>query len=95
MKALVGWNTLYQVPELINIIGFFTRIKNDIDKLTYIRLKLSSMGPKLSYMGLNLTYMGPKLTYMGLLKLSSMGPTGCSAEIFTFTLCYLVNQKLV
>ena len=29
MKELVGWNTLYQVPELINIIVFFTRIKND------------------------------------------------------------------
>ena len=32
MKALVGWNTLFQVPELINIIVFFTRIKNDMDK---------------------------------------------------------------
>ena len=29
MKALVGWNTLYQVPELINSIKFYTRIKND------------------------------------------------------------------
>ena len=66
MKALVGWNTLYQVPELINIIGFFTRIKNDIDKLTYIRLKLSSMGPKLSYVGLNLSYMGLKVIHIGL-----------------------------
>ena len=32
MKALVGWNTHHQVPELINIIVFFTRIKNDLDK---------------------------------------------------------------
>ena len=32
MKALVGWNTLYQVSELINVIVFFTRIKNDMDK---------------------------------------------------------------
>ena len=32
MKALVGWNTLYQVSELINLIVFFTRIKNDMDK---------------------------------------------------------------
>ena len=32
MKALVGWNILFQVPELINIIVFFTRIKNDMDK---------------------------------------------------------------
>ena len=31
MKALVGWNTIYQVPELINFV-FFTRIKNDMDK---------------------------------------------------------------
>ena len=32
MKALVGWNTLYQVPELINLKEFFTRKKNDMDK---------------------------------------------------------------
>ena len=32
MKALVGWNTLYQVPELINMIVFFTRRKNDMVK---------------------------------------------------------------
>ena len=32
MKALVGWNTLYQVPEMINLIIFFTKIKNDMDK---------------------------------------------------------------
>ena len=32
MKALVGWNTFYQVPELINLIAFFTRIKNDMAK---------------------------------------------------------------
>jgi len=32
MKALVGWNILFQVPELINVIVFFTRIKNDMDK---------------------------------------------------------------
>ena len=32
MKALVGWNILFQVPELINVIVFFTRIKNDLDK---------------------------------------------------------------
>ena len=32
MKALVGWNTLHQVPEMINLIVFFTRIKNDMDK---------------------------------------------------------------
>ena len=32
MKALVGWKTLYQVPELINLIVFFTRIKNDMEK---------------------------------------------------------------
>ena len=32
MKALVGWNTLYQVPEMIKSIIFFTRIKNDMDK---------------------------------------------------------------
>jgi len=32
MKALVGWNILFQVPELINEIVFFTRIKHDMDK---------------------------------------------------------------
>ena len=32
MKALVGWITLYQVSELINLIVFVTRIKNDMDK---------------------------------------------------------------
>ena len=32
MKALVEWNTLYQVSELINVIVFFTRIKTDLDK---------------------------------------------------------------
>ena len=32
MKALVGWNSFYQVSELINIIVFITRIKNDMDK---------------------------------------------------------------
>ena len=32
MKALVGWNILFQVPKLINVIVFFTRIKNDLDK---------------------------------------------------------------
>ena len=32
MKALVGWNILFQVPKLINVIVFFTRIKNDMDK---------------------------------------------------------------
>ena len=32
MKALIGWHTLHQVPELINIIVFFTRIKHDMDK---------------------------------------------------------------
>ena len=32
MKALVGWNTLYKVPKLINLRVFFTRTKNDIDK---------------------------------------------------------------
>ena len=32
MKALVGWNILFQVPKLINMIVFFTRIKNDLDK---------------------------------------------------------------
>ena len=32
MKALVGWDILFQVPELINVIVFFTRIKNDMDK---------------------------------------------------------------
>ena len=32
MKALVGWNTLYQVPEMINLIIFFTRLKNAMDK---------------------------------------------------------------
>ena len=36
MKALVGWNTFYQVPELINLKAFFTRLKNDKD----IRIKL-------------------------------------------------------
>ena len=36
MKALVKWHTLHQVPELINIIVFFTRIKNDIDKVDEI-----------------------------------------------------------
>ena len=28
MKALVEWNTLFQVLELINMIVFFTRTKN-------------------------------------------------------------------
>ena len=32
MKALVLWNILYQVPKLISVIVFFTRIKNDLDK---------------------------------------------------------------
>ena len=32
MKALVGLNTLYQVPELINLIVLFTRIKIDMDR---------------------------------------------------------------
>ena len=32
MKALVEWNTFYQVPEMINLTIFFTRIKNDMDK---------------------------------------------------------------
>ena len=32
MKALVEWNTLFQVPELINLIVFFTRIKHDMDR---------------------------------------------------------------
>jgi len=32
MKALVEWNILFQVPELINVIVFFTRIKNDLHK---------------------------------------------------------------
>ena len=41
IKALVGWNTLYQVPELINIIVFFTRIKNDIDKVDKIAWDLN------------------------------------------------------
>ena len=41
MKALVGWNTLFQVPELINIIVFFTRIKNDIDKVDKIAWDLN------------------------------------------------------
>ena len=39
MKALVGWNTLYQVPELINLKGFFTRIKNYMDKEDKVVLK--------------------------------------------------------
>ena len=41
MKALVGWNTLFQVQELINIIFFFTRIKNDIDKVDKIAWDLN------------------------------------------------------
>ena len=36
MKALVGWHTLHQVLELINIIVFFTRIKNDITNVDEI-----------------------------------------------------------
>jgi len=40
MKALVGPNILYQVPELINVIVFFTRIKNDMDKEYEIALDL-------------------------------------------------------
>ena len=32
MKALVRWNTYYQVPELINLIVLFTRIKIDMDR---------------------------------------------------------------
>ena len=32
MKALVGWKILYQVPELINLLVFFTRIKNNMEK---------------------------------------------------------------
>ena len=31
MKALVGWNTLYQVPEMINLMIFFTKIKNAME----------------------------------------------------------------
>ena len=45
MKALVGWNTLHQVPELINIIVFFTRIKNDItnvDEIAWDSLTLAN-----------------------------------------------------
>ena len=41
MKALVGWNTLLQVPELINIIVFFTRIKNVIVKVDKIAWDLN------------------------------------------------------
>ena len=41
MKALVGWNTLFQVPELINIIVFFTRIKNDITNIDEIAWDLN------------------------------------------------------
>ena len=41
MKALVGWNTLYQVSELINVIVFFTRIKNGIDKVDKIAWDLN------------------------------------------------------
>ena len=40
MKALVGWNTLYQVPEMINLKVFFTKIKNDMDKEIRIVLEL-------------------------------------------------------
>ena len=36
MKALVGWHTLHQVSELINIIVFFTKIKNDITNVDEI-----------------------------------------------------------
>ena len=41
MKALVGWNTLHQVSEMINVIVFFTRIKNDIDKVDKIAWDLN------------------------------------------------------
>ena len=45
MKALVGWNTFYQGPELINIIVFFTRIQNDItnvDEIAWDSLTLAN-----------------------------------------------------
>ena len=40
MKALVGWNTLFQVSELINLLVFFTRIKNEIHKEDKIVFKV-------------------------------------------------------
>ena len=40
MKALVGWNTLFQVLELINLLVFFTRIKNEIHKEDKIVFKV-------------------------------------------------------
>ena len=41
MKALVGFNILFQVPELIHIIVFFIRIKNDIDKVDKVAWDLN------------------------------------------------------
>ena len=43
MKALVEWTTLYQVPEMINSVVFFTRIKNDIDSEDKIAWDLTDL----------------------------------------------------
>ena len=72
MKALVGWNILFKVPKLINLIVFFTRIKNDMNKEDKIAWDLIDLhgtrnnlyGTYLTYMGLKLTYIGLKQTYM-------------------------------
>ena len=68
MKALVGWNTLFQVSELINMIVFFTRRKNDMVKGDIIIIKCNSQTvrylseTKLIYMGLKLIYMSLKVS---------------------------------
>ena len=57
MKALVGWNTLYQVPELINVIVFFTRIKNDMHKDLY--------GTKTEFNGTQTDLYGTLTNFLG------------------------------
>ena len=68
MKALVGWNTLYQVPELINMIVFFTRRKNDMVKGDIIIINFQTVRylseTKLTYMGLKMSYLRLKMTYI-------------------------------
>ena len=58
MKALVGWNTLHQVPEMIITIVFFTRIKNDMNKEDKIAWDLIDLFEtlKLTYKKLEITY---------------------------------------
>ena len=41
MKALVGCNILFQVPKLIKLIVFFTRMKNDMNEVNQRKLHVS------------------------------------------------------